>query len=304
MPDRVEDPREAFESEGQPGTDPNERDTDRDGYADLLEIGGGYDPTDPSSQPPLNVLDGLIGGDLTDPEDDGLNDPEITFEFQDDPSGPAEGIHLDLFDNQVNSDWFSLSPTGGGGGPLFLWVEASFPQPIVLDHFTVTSGSGDAADDPRGWEIQGSNDGTNFDTIFHRTNPDEPVWTGRGQVVRFDADVHYTKPAAYKTIRFSNHLHREWRLVETFRLGELEFFGTPYHFEITGFQRLDQDRVQIEWASLPGSSTYSIDVSSDLEVWNQIDDDVPSQGGTTSYIAHVSGASASGRVFVRVRQNP
>ena len=110
----------------------------------------------------------LIGGDLTDPENDG--DPEAdegynaifraAFE-----EGFAGGeFAFNVFDNLVgpgNDKWCCGSEAPVVGDPI--WVEAQLEAPHVLTFFTVSSANDMPARDPLHWAVQGSNDGVNYD---------------------------------------------------------------------------------------------------------------------------------------------
>ena len=129
----------------------------------------------------------LIGGDLTDPENDIIdntndlppnsaganfnwiaatsNDPQIFF-GDPSPTGSRQGV-LDLFDNEVggdiNSKWCCTGPNNLGGS---IHATLEFALPVQLTHFTIASGGDAAFRRPTDWSIQGSNDGVNFTPIF------------------------------------------------------------------------------------------------------------------------------------------
>jgi len=178
---------------------------------------------------------GLIGGDLTDPENDGQPDADVgynaTFTSSEEP-GFGGGEHaFNVFDNLVgggNNKWCC----GDQGDPLFpeapIWITADLDVgPMFLTHFTMTSGNDTPDRDPRVWEIQGSNDGINFNTLFAQSDADAGLWTARDQVLRFDAGVDFDAPAmAYQQFRFITSATG----LETgarFQLGEIEYFGVP-----------------------------------------------------------------------------
>ncbi len=78
--DGVENPDLPFLDENQTGSDPNLADTDGDQFEDGLEVAEGSDPTDINDRPAVPVItliDGLLGGDLTDPEDDGVEEATL-----------------------------------------------------------------------------------------------------------------------------------------------------------------------------------------------------------------------------------
>ena len=59
LPDGVENPDEAFVAREVPGSDPNSRDTDGDGYDDGEEVRYGINPASALLIP--GILDGLVG---------------------------------------------------------------------------------------------------------------------------------------------------------------------------------------------------------------------------------------------------
>lgn len=171
----------------------------------------------------------LIGGDLTDPENNG--DPEnnvgynATFAASEEPNfGGAEGA-FNVFDNQVgtgNAKWCCGDQNNFPANPI--WVQATFSQAYVLTSFTLTSGNDTPGRDPVVWQIQGSNDGISFTNIF--SNDAGTQWTTRDQVVRWDGGgVDFATPAAYTTLRM-NVTGTGLTTGARFQLNEIEFFGT------------------------------------------------------------------------------
>ncbi|MFT5190696.1 MAG: hypothetical protein ACI957_003732, partial [Verrucomicrobiales bacterium] len=214
-------------------TDPLNEDTDGDRFKDGLEIERGTDPLvfdgGPGGKVTIVILgtgtESLLGGDLTDPENDGLDeagagmDPSwnwvaITGNIEDDFGDPEAAFNI--FDNQV-----------GGGGAKWCcddpspdnpyWVSVEFAEAISLTHFTVTNGNDSPDRDPTNWQIQGSNDGENFETIF--AEEVESIWTETRNEV---ALVTLASPSTpYKHIRYivfdtPGALHQ---------LNEIEYFG-------------------------------------------------------------------------------
>jgi len=179
----------------------------------------------------------LIGGDLTDPEND-INDGNhpadpyraanynwvtawASTENYMSPNAPSNEASLDIFDNKV----------GGGeakyccGGPPW-WVAVELTGQYRLTHFTAASSNDSAGRDPRAWQILGSNDSTNgtdgtWSVIYADTTAGSAPWTARNQVIRWDAGgVDFADPAPYKQFKIN---------VDTtggnMALGELELFG-------------------------------------------------------------------------------
>jgi hypothetical protein len=127
--------------------------------------GLGYDTGD--SAPPVIpngtlLPEGLVGGDLTDPEEDGtLNGTIFAGGFPGSPTGeePDKGL-----DNQTATKWLAFQPSGTHYGFRFANGERH-----VVGAYTLTSAN-DADDrDPYSWTLSGSNDGSNYTVIDTRT---------------------------------------------------------------------------------------------------------------------------------------
>jgi len=172
----------------------------------------------------------LLGGDLTDPENDGLPDDDVNynavFSSDDEPGFGGGEFSFNVFDNQLGggtAKWCCNDPSPGNAlnGPGHQ-LDASFDQPYRITEFTLASSNDSPERDPRIWSIEGSNDGVNWDVIFMRAHETDSVFTARDQVVLFLAGVDFPVPQAYSNIRYSvldsvggaNHA-----------LGEIEYFG-------------------------------------------------------------------------------
>lgn len=294
--DGVENPDLAYDPQNpttQPGSDPNILDSDGDFRNDGFEIDEGSDPSNANSNTPLPeiiVLSGLVGGDLTDPEDDGVDiaGPDgLNFNwvsiasstesyFSDASSaGTAqnEGA-FDVFDNKVGggeAKWCC------GGAPQDVTVE--FAEPVSITNFTMTSGNDVPTRDPINWEIQGSNDGITFDPIYTSTTPG--LWTARTQTLLFSLE---TPAPPYTFIRYS--------VTQTggndHQLNEIEYFGTvggtssaPVITDIV--YDPEGDTITLTWNSAP-DKTYLIVSSPDLALFdNEIIDGLASGGETTTF---------------------
>lgn len=291
--DGVENPDLPFVDADQTGSDPNTLDSDGDFRDDGFEITEGSDPNDPNSNTPLpeiTVLSGLVGGDLTDPENDGvdiagavgLNFNWVSISsssesyFSDASSaGTAqnEGA-FDVFDNKV----------GGGeakwccsGAPQDLTVE--FAEPVSITNFTMTSGNDTPTRDPINWEIQGSNDGITFTPIY--TSTTAGLWTARNQTLLFSLE---TPAPPYTFIRYSVTLTGD----ANHQLNEIEYFGTvggsssapvitDVDYDPVG------DTITLTWNSAP-DKTYTVLSSPDLVLFDtEIIDGLASGGETTSF---------------------
>lgn len=168
----------------------------------------------------------LIGGDLTDPEDDGIDGTDgaagnwnwTSILASSENAWTSEGAY-NVFDNKVGGGdmkWCCLGPTQS--------IYVQFSTTYVLTHFTITSGNDSVGRDPDQWEIQGSNDGTNWTTIFEYDDDGTSPFTARSQVIRYNGSGDdFDTPDAYSYFRYivtsvvSGSLHQ---------INELEFFGT------------------------------------------------------------------------------
>ena len=167
----------------------------------------------------------LLGGDLTDPENDGdeaagPEDPSWNWKSitsNDEPGFEGGEFSYNVFDNILaggNGKWCCNDATEEA--PKNITVE--FAQPYRLTHFTVSSANDVPDRDPLTWKIQGSNDGITFENIFTHDN-DESQWT----TVRFQVNKYtLTLPAKpYKFIRFE----ATRTAGALYQVGEIEYFG-------------------------------------------------------------------------------
>jgi hypothetical protein len=130
----------------------------------------------------------LLGGDLTDPEDDGNDSSPSGSNFNwlstaasSENNFGDEGA-LDVFDGEVGS---GSAKWCCDGSPQ--WVAVELDRPYVLTHFTIAAGNDSAPRDPTDWVIEGSDDGSAWTTIYHWTAGVSP-FSNRLEVVRFDGD--------------------------------------------------------------------------------------------------------------------
>ena len=171
----------------------------------------------------------LLGGDLTDPEDDGEPDEDkgydAKFSSNEEPGFGGGEFSFNVFDNRlgpINDKW--CCGKGGGIPKEGLWIMAEFEEQYALTHFTVSSANDVPARDPTVWEVQGSNDGKKFDTIF--AHDGKSFWDQRLQVVLFEAGEDYDKQKI--GYRFFRHVTFDTASNPNgayFQIGEIEFFG-------------------------------------------------------------------------------
>lgn len=164
----------------------------------------------------------LIGGDLTDPENNGVDGSNTNWNWTSIVASvenywSSEGAY-NVFDNNVgagNAKWCC------DGAPE--WIYVQFSQAYVLTHFTITSGNDVPSRDPDIWRIQGSNNGTDWTDIFVYNNDGVSPFSNRYQVIRYNGNGDdFATPAAYSYFRYyvtstiTNGAHQ---------INELEFFG-------------------------------------------------------------------------------
>lgn len=189
----------------------------------------------------------LLGGDLTDPENDGAPDEDLDynaiFRSNSEPGFGGGEFAFNVFDNLLgpgNAKWCcgdATVITEEGS----LWVEAELQSaPIILTHFTVSSANDTPGRDPIHWAILGSNDGENYETIFEYEG--ESLWPERLQVRRFtggsEIDDYVLPDTAYTIFRMETYATGIAPGGAFFQIGEIEFFGlgdfTPGDFNDDG----------------------------------------------------------------------
>ena len=167
----------------------------------------------------------LIGGDLTDPEDDGdeAAGPEdsswnwVSIDSNIEPGFDGAELSFNIFDNAVGggaAKWCCDDPTDDNP----YWVAVQFGNPVALTHFTITSGNDTPDRDPIRFAIQGSNDGDNYADIFN-FDEEESFFTERNQVALINL-AEASEPYAY--LRYIVY-HTPGTLHQ---LNEIEYFGS------------------------------------------------------------------------------
>ncbi|TWT35138.1 CotH protein [Posidoniimonas corsicana] len=152
--------------------------------------GAGFDSGSGHTAGPANGVElaDLVGGDLTDPEDDGV----LAVEFiggasSNSPTGeePARAL-----DNTRSTKWLAFAPEG-------TYYEINFLDglPRIIDGYTITSAN-DAPDrDPYSWTLSGSNDGVTYHQIDSRDAQD---FADRFETRQYE----FVNTAAYSHYRF------------------------------------------------------------------------------------------------------
>lgn len=165
-----------------------------------------FDYTEGHLAKPGTIIGGLLGNDLTDPENDGAADANTnynaTFASTNEAGFGGGEFSFNVFDNLVgagNDKWCCDAPPAGGHK-----LDATFATGHRLLAFTLTSSNDSPDRDPLNFEIQGSNDGVNFSTIFAYDGAFGPLWTARSQTLLFRSGIDYADQSniAYSTFRY------------------------------------------------------------------------------------------------------
>jgi hypothetical protein len=170
----------------------------------------------------------LIGGDLTDPDNNGRDeagagtDPSwnwVSIDSSVEPDFNTGEAAFNVFDNKVgggDDKWCCDDPQPGTP----VWIAVEFAVPYSITHFTLTTGNDTRDRDPNDWQIQGSNDGTTYSPIY-TFQESSASWASdtRDEVWKFTLP---SPSAPYKFIRYiafatPGSLHQ---------INELEYFGT------------------------------------------------------------------------------
>jgi hypothetical protein len=173
----------------------------------------------------------LLGGDLTDPENNGNrygSNYNADFDANVEPRFYYGEGAFNVFNNVIgpwNAKWCcDPPPVWVSAGNFGLSTNPADAPQYLLTHFTITSGNDMPERDADKWTIQGSDDQVEWTTIFEYNNAGESPWTTgiRNQVLQFSSPTHFKVCAPYRYFRYyatsvvsgGNH-----------QLNELEFFG-------------------------------------------------------------------------------
>lgn len=227
----------------------------------------------------------LLGGDLTDPNNNGdetagPTDPSWDWASIDANNEPAfEGgeAAFNIFDNKLgggNDKWCCDDPTPAN--PLNVTVK--FKAPVSLTHFTISSANDVPERDPRRWKILGSNDGNAFTPIFTQDS-DTPLWDARLQVIK----ITLAEPTVpYQYIRYevtdtAAPLHQ---------LGEIEYFGTFGGTDITRLSGVTRSREVVTFEMTDGKDASVAQATLKLKIDNKDVTPVIAKNGATTTITY------------------
>jgi len=112
------------------------------------------------------LAEGLIGADLTDPEEDGTLNGTFTVGGGS-PASPGGEEDDKALDNTVATKWLEFTPTG-----TYYQFRFSGGQRHAVNAYTITSANDADNRDPYSWTLSGSNDGVNFAVVDARNAQD------------------------------------------------------------------------------------------------------------------------------------
>jgi hypothetical protein len=124
-------------------------------------------------------------------------------------SNPGGEGEAQAFDNTSNTKWLVFNPTGN------IAYDFAGDDAYAINSYTVTSAN-DASDrDPKNWNLQGSNDGSNWTTVDSQNNQ---FFGNRFEVKTFNIG----NTTAYKQYRLSVTANSGSGLLQ---IGEIQLFG-------------------------------------------------------------------------------
>jgi hypothetical protein len=129
--------------------------------------------------------------------DDGANNPFNEGEAQ-------------AFDNSTNTKWLVFNPTGN------IVYDFANQDAYAVNKYTVASANDDPARDPKNWNLQGSNDGTNWTTVDAQNNQ---IYGNRFEVKTYN----FTNTTAYQQYRLNVTANNGSGLLQ---IAEIQLFGS------------------------------------------------------------------------------
>ena len=163
------------------------------------------------------VLTGLIGGDLTNP--DNIGAPNVTITAGDAANSPLTELPANALDNSTASKWLAFQPNG-----TFYQVQFDGGAQHAVNTYTITSANDAPERDPYRWTLSGSNNGVNFTVVDHQSGQ---RFTARGQTQQFV--VGNTQAYNYYRFDFLTPLGAALNpgAPNSIQLAELELFNDP-----------------------------------------------------------------------------
>jgi hypothetical protein len=113
------------------------------------------------------------------------------------------------FDNQNNTKWLLFNPTGN------IAYDFAGSDAYAINQYTVTSANDDPTRDPQTWNLQGSNDGSNWTTVDAQNNQ---LFSSRFQTKTYN----FSNSVAYQQYRLNVTANRGSGLLQ---IAEIQMFG-------------------------------------------------------------------------------
>lgn len=140
--------------------------------------------------------------------------PQITSQAPD--RSPSVEMPVCAFDGKNATKWLQFSATA--------WIQVTFPSPVSITSYQITSANDDPLRDPKNWRLLGSNDGKQFSEIEKRSGEKFPN--------RFvTRQFKLAKPVSY----------RVYRLDITANSGDKGDNGTGPRIQLAEWDLLAQD---------------------------------------------------------------
>ncbi len=182
---------------------------------------------------------GLLGGDLTDPEDDIVGKASCAGDLPEDQLKPSKGNWVKMksapnsppgtaphqrhpYQSWQNSPtcaiflnkpekikWYVGFKDGGNGGPTDkapYYAAVQLAKPVLLTHFTITTAADMPGRDPKVWAIQGSNTGKDKDwTDIYKCNAKDRNGTALRAKPRNETNLYtsFTSDNMSKAVKLS-----------------------------------------------------------------------------------------------------
>ncbi len=161
-------------------------------------------------------LSGLIGGDLTDPEDDGFL--AVDYFGGASSSSPSGEEPSRALDNLIGAKWLAFATSGTNYD-----IDFQDVLPRVIDRYTITSANDAPARDPYSWTLSGSVDGETYTVVDSRDAQD---FAGRHETRLYE----FVNSTAYTHYRFD--FQTEYGVTgsnrpDAFQLAEIELLSSP-----------------------------------------------------------------------------
>ena len=218
-------------------------------------------------------------------------DPDVVAQYNDSPSNEGPTC---AFDGNQNTKWLTFHNAA--------WLQVGFPEYSIptVTSYSITSANDAPLRDPKGWTLQGSNDGVAFTDIDARS--------GETFGSRFQKKTYtLSKPAAYRYFRLNitennGDIGTDGNTPPRIQLADFDLFEASGESVVlhkdTTFNSIWRsktaenewvyvdfgadstfDKVNLFWNSSAYATKYDIQISDDAEEWNTIYSNNDAKGG-------------------------